>query len=217
MIERIASTDVTFGGMNPVDYCRLPYPKHPEGCPNVDALRPLDGLKTYLKPWIIRECPSNDLTKNILIDQIFDMRKPLYLIMTEYPVGRDAEYQRTHSQKLKTVAQWYNIRYWQDRARRKLYDEVENFLIQDTSILLRGQFNQMSPEELRNQTIVDLCPEAHGVKIIPTAMHVGTHIRFGKWPPTEHDPSIVRYQVAVGGYPKDPEFLIARGSLGRIK
>ena len=216
MIERIAGTDVTFGGQNPVDYCRLPYPKHPLGCPNIDTLRSLDGFPAYLKPWVIRECPTSDPGRNILIDQIFDLTKPSYLIITEYPVGQDAEYQRTHSQKLQTVAQWYNIRYWQDRARRKIYDEVEHFLMQDTSAQLRARFGQMSSEELKSQTIVDLCPEAHGMKIIPTAVSVGVHITFGKWPPSEHNPGIVRYQVAVGGYPKDPAFLIERGSIGRL-
>lgn len=209
--------DVTFGRQDPANYCRLSYPKHPNGCPNVDAKRALDGLPKPLKPWIIRECPTSDPEKNILIDQIFDLNKPLYLIITQYPVGQDAEYRRTHSQKLHAVGQWYNLRYWQDRARRKIYDEVENFLLLDISADQRSRFSHLSYEEIKNHTIVDLCPEAHGVKIIPTALHTGIHIKFCKWPPQEHNPEFFRHQVAIGGYPNDPEFLINRGSIGRIK
>jgi hypothetical protein len=217
MIEQIEGRDVTFGRKDPADYCRLPYPRHPLGCPNIDAVRSLDGFQPSLKPWIIRECPGSDPDKNVLIDQIFDLSKPLYLIVTSYPVGQDAEYRRAHNQNLHTLPQFYNLRYWQDRARRVIYDESINFLTRDTSPQVRADFDRMDFEELKMHTIVDLCPEAHGVKIIPTAMHTGVRIKFGKWPPTEHDPELVRYQVAVGGYPLSPEFLINRGLIGRKK
>jgi hypothetical protein len=216
MIEQIEGCDVDFGQQNPVDYCRLPYPKHPWGCPNIDKIRSLDGFPGYLKPWIIRECPRSNPDENIFIDQIFDLSKPIYLIATIYPVGQDAEYRQAHSQKLTTTAQFYNLRYWQNRARRNIYDESERFLMLEESTETRSQFYQMGIEEIKMHTIVDLCPEAHGVKIIPTAKHAGLKITFDHWPPLKHDPELVRYQIALGGYPNNVANLITRGSLGRL-
>jgi hypothetical protein len=75
----------------------------------------------------------------------------------------------------------------------------------------------MDFSEIKKQTIVDLCPEAHGLKIIPAASGLGINFKFDHWPPEKHNPEMILHQVAIGGHPNDPELLLKRGSLGRKK
>ena len=177
------------------DFCKNSYPKHPRGCPNVGHFRPLTGIATDLKTRVIRECPPTEL----LIDQILDLARSVYLIYTEYPVGKDAEERRQTHPNLRFPAEWYNVRYWQNRARALLYAEAEKFLRENEG------------------TIVDLCPETHGVLFFPLMREqVGVKLQWGTWPPA-HDVSNVVYQACLGGYPEDYQKLVKLGKLGRTK
>ncbi|MBC8435283.1 hypothetical protein H8D91_02155 [archaeon] len=158
--------------------CKLAYKKHPQGCPNYGAERSLAGINTDLRSRVIRECPPN----LPLIDKVFDFSKELFMVYTTYPVGKDAEERRLTRPKMKTPGQWYNFRYWQNRARNKLYREMESFL------------------ENHPGTIVDLCPEAHGTNLDETMKNIGINLEWGAWPP-EHKIENERYQIAMGGYP----------------
>ncbi len=159
------------------EWCKLPYPKHPNGCPNYGSERSLRGIRKDLQERVIRECPPVDR----LIDDIFDFTQNVAIIYKTYPVGLDAEKRRISNPKLKTPGDWYNFRYWQDRARKELYAEVANYLDRDES------------------TIVDLCPEAHGVNLVKLMRQVCVKLDFGKWPP-EHNLDNIEYQIAMGGY-----------------
>ena len=173
--------------------CGNPYPKHPRGCPNIGHHRALIGIPKDLKPRMIRECPPTE----VLIDDILDFAQPVFLIYTEYPVGRDAEERRRTHPNLRFPGEWYNLRYWQDRARGGLYAEAGRFLRENEG------------------TIVDLCPEAHGVLLYPLMKgQAGIKLQWGAWPPP-HNVGNVRYQICLGGYPADYDRLVRLEKLGR--
>lgn len=177
------------------DYCSLAYPKHPEGCPSAGHFRPLRGIRDYLRPRVTRECPPT----KYLEDMILDYSKPLFLIWNEYEVGKDAQTRIDNPDiKLTTTKAFYNLRYWQNRARAQLYDIVEEFL------------------DTHEGTVVDLCPEAHGVRLIePMQKGAGIKLNFKDWPVETHNPELVKYQVCMAGYPKDLDSLIKDGIFGR--
>lgn len=175
-------------------FCLLPYPKHAHGCPNYGKHRSLDGIRADIKPRVIRECPPSEF----LIDNIFDFSKQAFIIYNIYPVGEDANNRMKTNTHLKTMAEFYNVRYWQNRARRQIYDEATNFL-------------DNNPD-----TIVDLCPETHGVNYQTTMNKIGIKLKWCAWPP-KHSIDNVVYQICLGGYPKDKEILISKKILGRIE
>jgi len=177
------------------ELCGNPYPKHPRGCPNIGYFRPLDGIAADLKGRVTRECPPTE----ILIDEILDFGQGTYLIYTQYPVGKDADERRRTHPNLRFPAEWYNVRYWQNRARARLYAEAQKFLKENPG------------------TIVDLCPEAHGVLLFPLMRdQAGIKLRWGTWPP-KHDVSNVVYQACLGGYPVNYSRLVSMGKLGRSR
>jgi hypothetical protein len=192
-----------------VGYCCLPYAGHPEGCENLGALfRSLRGIRKDLRPRVIRECPRATDPDNpdkpqieFLEDMIMDYSRDLYAVWIAFPLGQDADRRMNDPDtKLHTLKQFYNPRYWQDMGRSMLYRQVEGFL--DTY-----------PE-----TMVDLCPEAHGVRLnvlMQKAMNI--RLDFKDWPVKEHSIDMVKYMVCLGGYPKDRELLIRKGLLGRLK
>jgi hypothetical protein len=161
-------------------YCTLPYPDHPEGCPNHGHERFLSGIREDLRFRFVRECPPAMLEYLVL-----DYESPLYVIFEPYPVGMDADRRMNDPEtKLSTLGQFYNLRYWQGAARKHLYREAERFLDDNPG------------------TIVDLCPEAHGVNLL-TLMYkeLGIALQFHDWPPKQHDLDLVKYQICLGGYP----------------
>tara|TARA_Y100000310_G_C20691145_1_gene822294 strand:+ start:1139 stop:1681 length:543 start_codon:yes stop_codon:yes gene_type:complete len=179
----IAKIDSNLIGINPniQNWCKLPYPRHPKGCPNYGSEeRNLRGIREDLQPRVVRECPPSDK----FLNDIFDFSKDIFVIYNIYEVGKDAEERRLTHPKLKTLGDWYNVRYWQNRARRELYDECANFLDQ-----YKG-------------TIVDLCPETHGVNLVKVMKTIGIELKWGKWPP-EHSLDNIVYQVAMGGSPAE--------------
>lgn len=184
------------------NYCLLPYPNNPTGCPNRGKFRPLNGFPQEYKSRIIRECPptieqilDGSREKLLLIDQIFDFSQPLYALWIEFALGKDAEERSQRTQR--KPEHCYNKRWWQNRARKQLSDEVLRFL------------------DLYANTIVDLCPEAHGVNLDKSMAKIGIEFPWYKqWPPQHSLDHVVRY-VALGGYPLDEKLLVEKGLLGR--
>jgi hypothetical protein len=177
------------------DYCSLPYPGHPKGCPNLGCFRSLEGFRKALRPRATRECPPTEF----LEDMILDYSKPLYLVWNASEVGKRADslMQRPET-RLRTVAQFYNIRYWQQAARMGLYRVAEAFLDENPG------------------TVVDLCPEAHGVRLIgPMWLGAGVKLRFNDWPAEEHSLGLVKYQVCITGFPLGYDRLVEKGIFGR--
>lgn len=177
MIIEIDPLEIEFKKENQ-RWCLLKYLKHPKGCPNYGKKRNLNGIRSDLKSRVIRECPPTAL----LIDNIFDFSKPLFLIYNIYNVGKDAEERRINNPKLTTPGGWYNFRYWQNRARAELDNKVVDFL--------DGYPN----------TIVDLCPKAHGVNLSNLMRKKGKKLKWSDWPP-KHSLNNKEYQIAFGGYP----------------
>jgi hypothetical protein len=174
----------------PRKWCSRPYPGQSHGCPNVGKKRSLRGIRKDLQSRVIRECPRREEPQIRLLNEIFDLSKPVYIIYQIFNMGAYAEKLRTGSNKLKTRGQWYNKRYWQQVARKKLYDKIEKFL------------------DSHKGTIVDICPEAHGVNFVTLMPEVGIQLKWYRpWPP-EHDILHERYlenkahQICLGGYPK---------------
>lgn len=159
-------------------YCLLPYPKHPRGCPNYGHKKDLKGIRKDLRERVIRECPPTKLLNNV-----FDLSRNLFVVYNVFETGVDAEDRRLNNPKLKTPGEWYNIRYWQGKARARLYEEAENFL-------------DSNPD-----CIVDLSPEAHGVNLDKLMTKIGLNLRWGSWPP-EHSLYNIAFQIAFGGFPE---------------
>jgi len=178
MITQINPKDIEIK-KDPDVWCLLAYKNHPEGCPNYGTKRGIRGFRKDLKSRIVRECPP----VKYLMNRVIDFKKPVSLIYNLYEVGKDAEQRRINRPNLKTPGQWYNLRYWQERARAQLRREVERYL------------------DSNPNTIVDLNPEAHGVNLVMLMQKKGKKLEFGDWPP-KHCLSNVRYQIALGGYPK---------------
>jgi predicted metal-binding protein len=79
------------------DFCKLPYPNHPRGCPNY-------GKK--------EGCPPNQ----VLINKVLDLKKDVYVVYTEFNLGKHArEMKKRHPQWTDKKA--YCCLYWQKRAR----------------------------------------------------------------------------------------------------
>jgi hypothetical protein len=145
--------------------CKKPYLGHPRGCPNF-------GVK--------ETCPPN----LPLINNIFDFDKELYLAYTEFEVGRYAERMRVKHPKLKTIGQWYNLRYCQPVARKEHKEEISSFL------------KNIDEMEITNS------PEAYGVNVTELMKKIGVDLRWDEWPPTEHRLDNKTYIVSLIGYPK---------------
>ena len=82
------------------NWCRLPYPNHPNGCP------------MYNKKY---DCPPHNLHFNLY----FDLNKPLYFVYSEFDLA-------THAKKMKlkhpywTKRQCRNLLYWQSQSRKQV-------------------------------------------------------------------------------------------------
>ena len=177
MIAEIQPKDIEYN-KKIQQWCLLSYTKHPHGCPNYGHERHLNGIRYDLRPRVIRVCPPT----KVLIDRILDFSKPLYVIYNEFEVGKDAEERRLNCPKLKTPGEWYNLRYWQNRARAELYSEAAKFLDKNPA------------------AIVDLCPEARGVNLVKLMYKIDVNLKFGSWPP-EHSLDKCVYQRVLGGTP----------------
>lgn len=92
-------------------YCKLPYPNHPEGCPNFNK-----------NP----ECPP----KSQLIEDIFDMNKEMFFVVEEFDL-------KEHIVRMKLNHPWWtdlqlrNLLYWQGGVRKRLKEKTEQFMQHD--------------------------------------------------------------------------------------
>lgn len=134
--------------------CRNHYPNHPKGCPNYGKK---DG------------CPPNQP----LISEVLNLRKGVYLIYTEFDVGKHARrMQKMHPDWSKR--QVYCCLYWQPTA-RKIQREEET----------------KAKEEYGLGKIVD-SPEAHGVNLSLLMKNIGVEL---EWPPRK-----ITRLISLGGF-----------------
>lgn len=173
MIVTIKPKLIVFNRKIP-NLCRRPYQGHPKGCPN-------HGKK--------ESCPP----RRPLINEVFDFRRELYVIYTEFAVGEFAEkLRRKHRDKeiwRKHPAMWYNPRLWQGRARKMQREEEARFLSEHEGLIVNG------------------FPEAHGVNVTELMRSVGVELDWREWPP----PHVLKgknylenttYRVSMGGTSK---------------
>tara|TARA_Y100000310_G_C20682563_1_gene816837 strand:- start:1351 stop:1878 length:528 start_codon:yes stop_codon:yes gene_type:complete len=129
--------------------CKTPYYNHRRGCPNY-------GKKNG--------CPPNQL----LIDEVLDFDKDIYVIYTKFCVGEFAEkMKQRHPEWAKYPRQWYNPRRWQPRARKIQSNEEKKAILEYGIDDLNKIVNS---------------PEAHGVNIGNLMKHIGINLKW-KWPP----------------------------------
>ncbi len=165
------------------EYCKLPYPEHKTGCPNYGRKCNLKGIRPDLKDRVLNDCPPGIP----LINKIFDFSKEMYLVYLEFKIGENAErlFQNGNHKKPEHC---YNLRYWQETARKQLRQQAEIFL------------------DSYPNTIVDLTPEAHGVNLSFTMKNLGIVIPWYKpWPPAKHSVENNTFRIALGGYPYNPK------------
>ena len=87
------------------DFCKMPYPGYPRGCPMYDTRA---------------SCPP----EAPLIDDVLDLTKPIYAAAIEFDLkGFEERMRRLHPDW--SEKQLRNPRYWQGTARRKLKDKIE--------------------------------------------------------------------------------------------
>lgn len=93
------------------NFCTIPYPNHPKGCPNFNKNK---------------ECPP----KVGFVEDIFDFDKDLFFVIEEFGL-------RAHMTLMKekhphwSVLQCRNLLYWQGGVRKKLKDKVKGFIKPD--------------------------------------------------------------------------------------
>jgi len=87
------------------EWCKLPYPNHPKGCPNYNK-------KLF--------CPPN----HIDINKYFDLSKPLYFVFAEFDLEK-------HSKRMKVLHPNWTERqckcclYWQSKVRKQLTENIK--------------------------------------------------------------------------------------------
>ena len=134
--------------------CTAIYYNHPKGCPNY-------GEK--------EGCPPNQP----LINDILNFKKNIYLIYTEFEIGK-------HARKMKQLhpdwseRQTYNCRLWQPKARKAHRQEVNR------------------AKEEYNLIKIVCSPEAHGVNLTDLFKSIGVKL---EWPPRK-----ITRLASLGGY-----------------
>jgi predicted metal-binding protein len=125
------------------DWCRLPYPGHPKGCPNYNK---------------VKKCPP----QCPYVTDIFDIKKPMYLIHSEFDL-------QAHVERLRLVhPNWYErqlrcVLYWQPKSRNQLYGRVRKFWRHNWGHNLKEQQFE----------VVHFMPESLGVNVYVTAAKAG--------------------------------------------
>lgn len=135
-------------------YCKRPFPAHPEGCPNF-------GVK--------KGCPPNEK----LIDEIIDLEKDVFLIITEFHF-------KDYTNKFDVLSDaWFERENWEPLAKKQHAREVDEFLKEHT-----------------NYTADD-CPEARGVNL-GAMLQEQKEIKLDwTWPPK---PTSTTYVISLAGF-----------------
>lgn len=87
------------------DWCRLPYPNHPKGCPKYGQS---EG------------CPP----RAPKVENVFDLSKPLFLINSEFDLAAHVERMRLAHPEW-SDRQLRNVLYWQGTSRKQLKKRVK--------------------------------------------------------------------------------------------
>lgn len=141
MIKKI-NPKIIFYSEKVQDLCKCHYPNYPKGCPNY-------GKK--------ETCPPQAK----LINYILDLNKRVYLIWTDFDVGK-------HARRMKkkhphwSEKQMYCCRYWQSTARKIHKEEIEKL-----------------QEKYKFKKVIR-SPEGNGVNVFGLMKKMGVVL---EWPP----------------------------------
>lgn len=87
------------------NWCKLPYPNHPKGCPNYgNSFR----------------CPP----KSPHVTNVFDFEKPVYFVHSEFDLKAHAEKMKEKHPKW-SERQCRCVLYWQSRSRKQMKERVD--------------------------------------------------------------------------------------------
>lgn len=89
------------------EWCKLPYPGHPKGCPNY-------GLKSHCPP----QAPK--------IEDWLDLTKPHWFVVVDFNLKEFAR-QLRHKNPDLTDRQTRCVLYWQGKVRKMLKDDIAKF------------------------------------------------------------------------------------------
>lgn len=137
------------------DFCKLPYPDHPKGCPNYN-----NGKR--------EDCPP----RTMLIDKVIDLDKPLFLVASPFDLKAHVE-RRRRRMKLRNAnwseRQLRNLLYWQNTAIKQHRERVRRVLD-----MIAGDLKFIEIDK----------PEAHGVNlnVMLIGLHGAPKL---EWPPKD--------------------------------
>lgn len=136
---------------DPIKLCKLPYPGHPNGCPNI--IKNLDlGIPGYKKN---TKCPPFALK----LDEKYNLKLDKYLVYVKFNIKKQKE-------KMKLLhPEWSNrqckcLLYWQKSVVKELRKESCNF-VNHRYIETQNDYN------------FELIPEAMGLHVFETAEYHG--------------------------------------------
>jgi len=138
------------------EWCLIPYSMHAKGCPNYGK-RP--------------ECPP----QAPFIQNFIDLSRAHFFVVEIFDMKAQVE-KMALNPRLKTNAQRRCCLYWQNGVRKRLIEQVEDFIT---------GFPQL---------VYTLIPEAMGIDVIKTAQNVGI--------PIETKPKDTIYKIALVGFRK---------------
>ena len=90
-------------------WCKLPYPRHPKGCPNY-------GKKAH--------CPPDSLN----IKEVLNLKKPIYIVYNEFDLAAHMKrMSRLHPNWSEAMLR--NVYYWQNKSRAQLKTRISTAMI----------------------------------------------------------------------------------------
>jgi hypothetical protein len=138
--------------------CGLASEHYPKGCPNYNNPK---------RPECCEPRPK--------IGELLDLNKDVYVIYTEFRVGKFAERMKRKHRDW-SLRRQYNPRPWQPKI-KKFQEALENIAIE------KG-------------LVIDNCPEGHGVELTPVMKSIGVQL-YWDWPPKSYDSTTFR--ISLGG------------------
>lgn len=112
------------------EWCKLPYPRHPKGCPNYDN-----------NP----TCPPNALSFTEIV------KDPFYLVGVQFNLKEHVErMKKKHSEW--SYAQCKCVLYWQNKVRKRLREECKNLVSK-----LNGNYEILYKPEANGVQVFNTC------------------------------------------------------------
>ena len=90
------------------DWCQIPYPGHPKGCPNYNYYKTAD------------RCPP----RAPHITTVMYFKQPIYIVYSEFDLESDIE-RRKKNWPTATEKQLRCVLYWQETSRKQMRDRVK--------------------------------------------------------------------------------------------